>query len=55
MLYDHDCLPNDVKEVYLAQIDFKCLVLKLREVQEVKHKYSHQLRVLHGHLEVIFC
>jgi hypothetical protein len=55
MLYDHYCLPDDVKYVYLAQIDFKCLVLKLRKVQEVMHKYSHQLRVLHRHLEVIFC
>jgi len=50
MVDNLDSLLDDVKQIYLTQVDFERLVLELREVKQVQHEDSHQLRRLHSRL-----
>ena len=50
MVDNLDSLLDDVKQIYLTQVDFERLVLELREVKQVQHEDSHQLRRLHRRL-----
>jgi hypothetical protein len=50
MVDNRDSLLDDVKQIDVTQVDFERLILELREVKQVQHEDSHQLRRLHRRL-----
>ena len=50
MVDNLDSLLDDFEQIDLTQVDFERLVLELREVKQVQHEDSHQLRRLQSRL-----